>query len=66
MKNKIYLKFFSIILFIAALVTAACAVMVTSLEGAGSIERADCVGIAVICGILAIAAWIFSGRNSEK
>ena len=59
MKKNPVSKVVSIVLAVAAIVAIVCAVTVT---GSGfldlsNIARAVCVGAAVVCGILAVAAW---------
>lgn len=61
MKNTI-LKVVSIVL---ALVTILAIIFAVTVTGSGfldlsNIVRAVCIGVAVICGILAIVAWKFS------
>lgn len=59
MKKNTILKVVSIILAIVTILSIVCAVTVT---GSGfldlsNIVRAVCIGVAVVCGILAVVAW---------
>ena len=59
MKKKTVLKVVSIILALVAILAIVCAFTVT---GSGfldlsNIVRAVCIGVAVVCSILAIVAW---------
>ncbi len=59
MKKNTILKVVSIALFLVTILAIVCAVTV---EGSGildlsNIVKAVCIGVAVICGILAVAAW---------
>lgn len=63
MKQNTILKVIRIVLVLAAIVAAICAVTVT---GSGFLDlrnlvRAVCAGVAVVCGILAFVVW-----NSSK
>ena len=59
MKKNTVLKVFSIVLALVTILAIVCAVTVT---GSGfldlsNIARAVCIGVAVVCGILAVVAW---------
>ena len=59
MKKKTILKVVSIILALVTILAIVCAITVT---GSGfldlsNIVRAVCIGVAVVCGILAVVAW---------
>ena len=59
MKKNIILKLVSIILAFVTILATICAITVT---GSGfldlsNIARAVCIGVAVICAVLAIKAW---------
>ena len=62
MKKNIILKVVSIVLALVTILAIVCAVTVTgsSFLDLSNIVRAVCVGVAVVCGILAIVAWKFS------
>ncbi len=59
MKKRMVLKIISIILILATVLAVACAVTVTDggFLDVSNIVRAVCIGIAVVCGILAIVMW---------
>ena len=68
MKKKFLLKSIGFMLLIAAAVSILGAVFVT---GSGfldvsNIARGTCIGIAIICGILAALALIYSKPNEGK
>ena len=59
MKKNTILKFVSIILALVTILSIVCAVTVT---GSGfldlsNIVRVVCIGVAVVCGVLAVVAW---------
>lgn len=59
MKKNTILKVVSIILALVTILSIVCAVTVT---GSGfldlsNIVRAVCIGVAVVCGVLAVVAW---------
>ena len=59
MKKNTILKVVSIVLALVTILAIVCAVTVT---GSGfldlsNIARAVCIGVAVVCGILAVVAW---------
>ena len=59
MKKNTILKVVSIVLALVTILAIVCAVTVT---GSGfldlsNIVRAVCIGVAVVCGILAVVAW---------
>ena len=59
MKKNTILKVVSIILALVTILAIVCAITVT---GSGfldlsNIVRAVCIGVAVVCGILAVVAW---------
>lgn len=59
MKKNTILKVVSIVLVLVTIVAIICAIMVT---GSGfldlsNIVRAVCIGVAVVCGILAVVTW---------
>lgn len=61
-KNSIILKVISIVFALITILAIACAITGT---GSGfldlsNIARAVCVGVAVICGILAFISWKYS------
>ena len=62
MKKGIILKVVSVILAILTVFAIVCAITVT---GSGfldlsNIVRAVCIGVAVVCGILAVVVWMCS------
>lgn len=62
MKKNTTLKVVSIVLALLAIFAIVCAVTVT---GGGfldlsNIVRAVCIGVAVVCGILAVVVWKYS------
>lgn len=66
MKKNTILKVVSIVLALVAILTIVCAITVT---GSGfldlsNIVRAVCIGVAVVCGILAVVAWKSSKPRS--
>lgn len=65
MKKNTILKVVSIILALVTILAIVCAVTVT---GSGfldlsNIVRVVCIGVAVVCGILAVVAWKSSKRK---
>lgn len=59
MKKSIVLKIISIVLTLITVLAVACAVTVT---GGGFLDfsnlvRAVCIGVAVVCGLLAVVMW---------
>ena len=62
MKKNTILKVVSIILALVTILAIVCAVTVTGscFLYLSNIVRAVCIGVAVVCGILAVVAWIGS------
>ena len=65
MKKNTILKVVSIILALVTILAIVCAITVT---GSGfldlsNIVRAVCIGVAVVCGILAVVVWKCSKRK---
>lgn len=68
MKRNTILKVISIVLALVTILAIACAVTIT---GSGfldlsNIARAVFIGVAVVCGILAVVAWRCSKSKSTK
>lgn len=67
MKKKVLIKIAGFILSIVAVISILCAVVTGSgFLDVSNIVRANCIGIAIICGILAVLAFIYSKPKEEK
>ena len=59
MKKNIILKIVSIVLALIAILACICAITVTGsgLLDLSNIVRAVCIGVVVVCGVLAVLTW---------